>query len=169
MSYDLDFYLPAPGTDLSAILNSVHADENESGDPDPKLIQRIDGAARERLAASVKDALPDGDWEDFRSDQVVEVTCTTEGRGFQVCAYETRVAMHAPYWASGRDGVETVKAMISIVRALQDQGLVCYDPQLDKELDPSADISDMISLFCNTSDMLGHGPTRPSKPWWKFW
>ncbi len=93
--------------------------------------------------------------------------------GIQVMLFDDEAAITVPYWHEGGMAADVFRRMMALAAVItRESGLVAYDPQLGKAIDPVADIEQMVATYgAMVATMTAHRQqhSRQSKPWWKFW
>lgn len=174
MSYDFRLFKLSEGVTIE---DAVGADEPEEGAPGPRPTMLIEGAEREAVIATI--AAFDPTAERFQGASCVEFTATEGDSGVQVAVYEREISATIPYWHRDEKAREILDGMLHLLGSMsRAAGLIIYDPQLGRALDPGADLDAVLSAYGHTRGAMdetmqdpeaGDGIQPERRPWWKFW
>jgi hypothetical protein len=93
--------------------------------------------------------------------------------GIQITLFDDEAAITVPYWHDSAVATAVFKRMTAQAAVItRESGLVAYDPQLGKAIDPVADFERMVATYGTmVATMTAHRQqhSRQGKPWWKFW
>ena len=93
--------------------------------------------------------------------------------GIQITLFDDEAAITVPYWHDSAVATAVFKRIMAQAAVItRESGLVAYDPQLGKAINPVADIEQMVATYGSmVAAMTAHRQQhlRQGKPWWKFW
>jgi hypothetical protein len=150
MSYDLCLFKDQPGVDPRDVAeNFLDSDEESEGPADPHF-----ETLREKLAAALLAAGPlerlEYDYAEIADEdgitleeakeryRHIELDAPEGGSGVQITIYDEWCSITLPYWHTGdkaKAAIDEIWTYLDAARATA--GYVCYDPQLEKLLEPS--------------------------------
>lgn len=190
MSYDVLLFLPRPGVDPLTVAEAL-LERLEEG-PSPGRRE----PARERWKAALADALvahdpaltvppldhagiarergitEDEARERFRQ---LELSGPDDGSGVRITIDDDHALVTVPDRHRGDAAREAFGEVSGYLRVLaREGGLLAYDPQLERVVDPDEDFEAMLAAYGEgagphdrvTADLA---PERKPRPWWKLW
>ena len=192
MSYDLHLVRIPPGADAQAVVDASVAMDEEAqlnpGEPDPAKEE-----TKRRLAAALQavnpllTAFPFNYSELARLEKIteqearrrfrhVELNGPEDGNGIQITLFDDTVTITIPYWHHGYKAQQAFREIWSYLEVLEGGGgLRSYDPQLERGLSLGTDFQAVLAKYgdgVGFTDQVAADitdPSRPDRPWWRFW
>lgn len=150
MSYDVYLYKLAPGATLEAVLESLDSDDDGPVRADPALSPRLGEDERRYLAQAVREIEPT--MEAFEDDDCIELATPEEDDlALEMQIFDSEVAIGFPYWHTGAGAGAMVDRVLRIVSVFTQRGFACWDPQVERELDPARDRDEIVETFSEMS------------------
>jgi len=193
MSYDLYFFKPLDGESVDEAYERLFDESGEVGEgpitPDKEsLKERLasalisSGSGLEKFQfdyASLAKSLKLSEEEARRQWRHIEINSPEDGNGIQITIEDDSASIAIPYWHQGSDARAAFEEIWGYAKVLEKEaGYVAYDPQLERPIDISSDLDEVIETYTNVSgsvESIVSGdvaesvlPEKP-KPWWKFW
>jgi hypothetical protein len=103
----------------------------------------------------------------------IELNGPVDGNGIQITLFDDTASITIPYWHAREKAEKVFQELWDCIEVLQREGgYVAYDEQLERVVNRSSDLSDMLSTYCGVTKSLtelGANSAKIKKEWWKFW
>jgi len=192
MSYDINLVRVPPGADPEAVADASVAMDEEAqlnpGEPDSTKEQ-----IKRRLAAALQTVNPlltafPFDYSDLarlekiteqearRRFRHIELNGPDDGNGIQITLFDDTATITIPYWHHGQKAQQALQEIWSYLEIFErDAGFRAYDPQLEHILSLRRDFNVVLAKYgegVGFTDRVAAdvtNPSRPERPWWRFW
>ena len=163
MSYDLYLFKPKEGVDPLETVDELFSEESDEINPG------LPNAEKESRKCSIADALinlnpqleifPFGfrelaEMEGISEDEAkikfrhLELNGADDGNGIQITLYDDAADVTVPYWHSGSGTEKVFDEIWSYLKVIENKSaFVTYDPQLEKILNLSMDLPEVIEIY----------------------
>lgn len=165
MSYDFYLFKPKAGVDPIEIVDDLFSEESNEINPG---LPQPEKEARKRFLANALINLnpqlsifPFGFQELAEMDNISEDEARTRyrhlelngeeyGNGIQITLCDDSAEITVPYWHSGEEAKHVFNEIWSYLKLIENEvGFVTYDPQLEKIVNLSTDLSQSVEVYAS--------------------
>jgi hypothetical protein len=163
MSYDLYLFKPRVGIDPLETIEELFSEESDEINPG---LPNLEKESRKRSIANALinlnpqlEIFPFGfrelaEMEGISEDEAkikfrhLELNGADDGNGIQITLYDDAADVTVPYWHSGAEAEKVFNEIWSYLKIIESEsGFVAYDPQLEKILNLSTDLPEVMEIY----------------------